>query len=80
MGSGRIPPDESHPRYQEWLLASARNLTSEQKLAAMSHIPEADPEFAAAYAEWQAAKRDYEAMCESLTSPAHSPPSEHPAK
>lgn len=66
MDSGCTPPDETHPRYREWLKASVRHSKGEQKLHAMSHVPETDPEFAAALVEWQTAKRDYEKLCESL--------------
>jgi hypothetical protein len=62
MGQGRIPPDESHPRYREWLAASIRLLDSKKKLESMTHVPETDSEFSAALLEWHAATRAYEAI------------------
>jgi hypothetical protein len=66
MESGEIAPDKAHPKYQEWLRACIRHLNGEQKLHGMSHVPETDPDFAAALVEWQAAKRDYERLCQNL--------------
>ena len=66
MESGQIAPDQTHPKYQEWLRVSTRHSNVERRLHAMSHVPETDPEFAAALVEWQTAKRDYEKLCQSL--------------
>jgi hypothetical protein len=56
---GRIPPDESHPLYGEWMAASIRILTARKKL---EEISEADPEFAAVHSECEAAKAAYDAI------------------
>lgn len=57
---GKIPPDQDDPGYQGWLDASARQLKAREKLDRMSLVPESDPEFAAAYAEWTDAKKAYD--------------------
>ena len=59
MGNGRIPPDENHSRYNDWLQASIRNLKAAQRLKTMS---QSDPDYAAAHAEWLAAQTAYEAI------------------
>jgi hypothetical protein len=56
---GRIPPDENHPRYLDWLQASIRHLKAAEKLKTMS---QSDPDYAAAFSEWQEAQAAYEAM------------------
>lgn len=63
---GQFPPDENHPRYQEWLNASIRHIAARKKLDCMSHVPEDDPEFVAAHAEWLASKREYEKLVEQV--------------
>jgi hypothetical protein len=63
---GRIPPDEKHPRYHDWLQASIRHLKAKRKLETMSQI---DPDYAAAHSEWLAAKTAYEAIVAAITQP-----------
>jgi hypothetical protein len=60
---GRIPPDENHPRYRDWLQASIRHLKAKQKLEAMSP---SDPDYAAAHSEWQEAQAAYDAIVASI--------------
>ena len=59
MRNGRIPPNESHPHYHDWLQASIRHLKAARRLRSMS---QSDPEYAATLSEWQEAEAEYEGI------------------
>ena len=59
----RIPPEESHPRYSEWYMASVQLMKASRKLEALGHLPEGSPELMEANSYWRTARTAYESIC-----------------
>lgn len=59
---GQIPPDETHPLYQEWLAAKDQYLAAMKKLVSLSAASESSPEFVAARSRMLEALAKFEAV------------------
>jgi len=66
----RIPPDETHPRHQEWFAASIRYLMATRKLDGMSATPESSADYSTAHTEWLTAKAEYDAIVTKIANSA----------